>query len=132
MKTFSASAGPEPLSAETARGCAATNVALPGFGSLMAGRKVGYPQATLTVAGFILTMWFGVRFGIFVFKNWSALYGEQSDPLQTMVDVWLGARWSLLGMGLFAVSLLWALATNAEILRSAKARSETSKPPILN
>ena len=120
------------MSVQTARGCAGTNLALPGFGSLMAGRKVGYPQAALTVVGFVLTMWFVVRFGIFVFKNWSALYGEQADPLQTLVEIWRAARWSLLGMVFFAISMLWAIGTNAKILRSAKAGREISKPPILN
>ena len=122
----------EGLSLQTARGCVGTNVALPGFGSLMAGHKVGYPQDVLTVLGFVLTLWFGVRFGIFVFKNWSTLYGDQADPVQTLADVWLGVRWSLLGIAMVAVSFLWALTTNAEILRSAKTSNEPGKPPILN
>jgi hypothetical protein len=32
---------------------------------------------------------------------------------------------------LFAVSWLWSLATNAEILRSAKRDDERAKPPVL-
>ena len=132
MKTSSANANPEGLSAQTARGCAATNLALPGFGSLMAGRAAGYPQAAMNVAGFGLTLWFGVRFAIWVFQNWSAIYGPEGDPVQTMIDIWLGARWSLLGMALFGVSWLWALLTNAAILHSARQAATKDLPPVLN
>ena len=132
MRTSSASATPDALSPQTARGCAATNLALPGFGSLLARRPAGYPQAALTVAGFGLTLWFGVRFGIWVFQNWSAIYDPNGDPLQTLTDIWLGVRWALLGMALFGVSWLWALATSAAILRSARVAATNEKPPVLN
>ena len=82
MKTSSARATPEALTAQTAKGCVATNLALPGFGSLMARRAVGYPQAALTVVGFGLTAWFGVRFGIWYFQNSAALRDADSDPVE--------------------------------------------------
>ena len=110
----------------------ATNLALPGFGSLMARRAAGYPQAALTVAGFGLTMLFGVRFGIWVFQNWSAIYGSETDPLQMMLNIWLAVRWAFLGMALFGVSWLWSLASNAAILRSARHAAAGEKPPVLN
>jgi len=132
MKTFSARANLEPLSAQTAQGCVATNLALPGFGSLMARRAAGYPQAALTVAGFGLTMWFGARLGIWVFQNWSVIYGSETDPLQMMLNIWLAARWALLGIALFGVSWLWSLASNAAILRSARHAAAGEKPPVLN
>lgn len=132
MKTSSARANPEPLSVQTARGCVATNLTLPGFGSLMAKRAVGWPQAVLTVAGFALTMIFGVRFMIWFFQNTDALYGSQADPIETLANVWRAVRWAFLGIGLFAVSGLWALTTNAAILRSARQADPTDKPPVLN
>jgi len=132
MKTFSARTNPEPLSVQTARGCVATNLTLPGFGSLLAKRAVGYPQAGLTIVGFGLTMVFGVRFGIWFFQNASTLYGSQADPIETLSSVWLAVRWPLLGIGLFAVSWLWSLATNASILRSARSAAPAAKPPILH
>lgn len=131
MKTSSARVNPDPPSAQTARGYAATNLALPGFGSLMARRSVGYAQAALTVAGFGLTFWFGVRFAIWSFQNWAVIYGPEADPIHAMIDMWLRVRWAFLGMALFGFSWLWALTTNAAILRSARTDATPEKPPVL-
>ena len=121
----------EGLSLQTARGCAGTNLALPGFGSLMAGHVVGYGQAALTVAGFSLTMICGARFVFWCVANWSRLYGPEAEPLETLLSVWLNVRWALAGIGLFAMAWLWALVTNAAILREARKSEETAKPPKL-
>lgn len=43
--------------------------ALPGFGSLMAKRAVGYFQAPLSVLGLMLTFTFGLRFVAWFFAN---------------------------------------------------------------
>lgn len=110
----------------------ATNLALPGFGSLMAKRVAGWPQATLTVVGFALTTIFGVRFMIWFFQNTDTLYGPEADPIETLLAIWQTVRWALLGIGLFAVSWLWSLATNTEILRSARQPEPKEKPPILS
>lgn len=132
MKISSARATPEALTAQTAKGCVATNLALPGFGSLMARRAVGYPQAALTVVGFGLTLWFGLRFGIWCFQNWSAIYDPEGDPVQTWIDLWFRVRWALLGMALFGVSWLWSWTTNAAILHSVSRAAPQEKPPVLN
>ena len=132
MKISSARASPDALSTQTARGCVGTNLALPGFGSLMARRAAGYPQAALTVTGFGFTLWFGVRFVIWCFQNWSAIYGGEADIIETWINIWLAVRWALLGMALFGVSWLWALATNAAILRFAREAATKEKPPVLN
>lgn len=132
MKTSSANPKPEPPSAQTARGMVATNLALPGFGSLMARRAAGWPQAVLTVVGFALTSIFGVRFIIWFFQNTDLLYGPESDPVESLLALWQTVRWALLGIALFAVSWLWSLATNAEILRSAGKPDSVRKPPVLS
>ena len=108
------------------------NVALPGFGSLMAGRAVGYPQAALTVVGFGLTLWFGVRFMIWFFKNVSVIYGSEADVVETMINLWLGVRWAFFGFALVGVSWLWALTTNAAILRAARQAETNELPPVLH
>ena len=131
MKISSANANAEPPSVQTARGFVGTNLALPGFGSLMARRAEGWPQAALTVAGFGLTAWFGVRLGIWYFQNSSAINDPEADPFGVMTHEWLIARWALLGMALFAISWLWSLATNTAILRSARRADTMDKPPIL-
>ena len=120
----------EGLSRQTARGCVGTNLALPGFGSLMAGRAVGYAQVVLTAAGFGLTMLFGLKFIAWYLPHWSAI--NEADPVETLSRVWQEVRWALLGIALFVVSCLWSLVTNAAILRSARRDDDAGKPPRLS
>jgi len=121
----------EGLSQQTARGCVATNLALPGFGSLMAGRPVGYPQAVLTVVGFGLTLVFGSKAIIWFFSNWSAIYGPEADPLETITGVWRETRWVGAGFAMVAIAWLWSLTTNAAILRTVRKDDDAKKPPKL-
>ena len=121
----------DAIDQQLARVCAATNLGLPGFGSLMAGRVVGYAQAVLTVAGFALTMILGVRFIAWGVTNWSRLYGPEANPLETLSSIWLNLRGALLGIALFVVSWLWALATSFAILRGVPKNAGVAKPPKL-
>ncbi len=121
----------EGLSRQTARGCVATNMALPGFGSLMAGHPVGYAQAALTVVGFGLTLVFGSKAIIWFFTNWSMIYGPEPDPVETMTGIWRETRWAWAGIAMFAFAWLWSLTTNAAILRTARSDNDASKPPKL-
>lgn len=122
----------EGLTQQTARGCVGTNLALPGFGSLMAGRPVGYAQAVLTVVGFGLTLWFGSKAIIWFLTHWSTIYGPEADPVETMTGVWRATRWVWVGFAMVAFSWLWSLTTNATILRSALPDHDAGKPPKLN
>src|SRR5216684_5746226 len=92
-----------PLSRQTAWGCLTSNLALPGMGSLVAGRASGYAQAALAVIGTALTMIFGVHFIVWYLANWSRFYGSQSDPLGSLEELWLKLRWALAGIAIFAV-----------------------------
>ena len=121
----------EGLSQQTARGCVGTNLALPGFGSLMAGRPVGYAQAVLTVAGFGLTLVFGAKAIIWFLTHWSMIYGPEADPVETMTGVWRETRWVWAGFAMVALAWLWSLTTNAAILRSARKDDDAGKPPKL-
>lgn len=132
MKTSSASANPEPPSLQTARGFAGTNLALPGFGSLMAKRRVGWPQAALTVVGFGLTLVGGIPFIVWCLHNLSAFYDNQADQLELFRELWLRLCWPLVGFALVSTSWLWSLTTNAAILRSAKRERNPEKPPKLH
>jgi hypothetical protein len=120
-----------PLSRQTAWGCLTTNLALPGFGSLMAGRVSGYPQAVLGLGGMALSVLFGVRFFLWSLSNWSRLHAPESDPVAALGEMWLALRWALLGLALFLAGLLWALATSSGILRQAKAAEAREAPPKL-
>jgi hypothetical protein len=119
-----------PLSRQTAWGCFTTNLALPGFGSLIAGHKVGYAQAVLTMTGFVVSVLGAVRlFG------WYVTTGRQlqdsEDPFVYFQQAWLAMRWAVLGLGLFGFALLWALTTSVGILREAKKNESENVPPRL-
>ena len=121
-----------PLSRQTAWGCLTSNLAFPGSGSLAAGRVSDYPQLVLTFAGLILSMVFGVRFIIWSFANWGRLHDFQTDQMAVLAEMWRVIRWPLLGLAIFGVSVLWALATSLQILQSAKASEQQNLPPRLS
>src|SRR5690349_1176056 len=121
----------QPLSRHTAWGCFTTNLALPGFGSLVAAHATGYPQALLGVGGLVLTLVFGAQFLGWYVANWSRLQGAQPDPIAALGELWRAVRLPALGIGVFALGWLWALATSWQILRSAKEIENTKAPPRL-
>jgi len=130
MKASSAPAGRQPPDPQTAWGCLTTNLALPGFGSLMGRRVAGYFQAPLCALGLILTLTFGVKFMAWYFSNYARLNQEQVDPFAVLGEMWIQVRWALLGMALFAVSWLWALATSISLVRRAKAQAQAEQPGV--
>jgi hypothetical protein len=57
MRTSSDDQPPSPAERSKAWSCLVTNLlVLPGLGSVMAGRKVGYLQMLLSLGGFVLTL----------------------------------------------------------------------------
>jgi|SRR5450756_581533 hypothetical protein len=133
MKISLALGSRDPLSRQTAWGCFTANLALPGCGSLLAGRISGYAQLTLGVAGVILTTVFGVRFIVWYVANWSRLNDPQSDdPFGPLGEIWQAVRWAALGMALFGVGWLWALITSIGIVQSAKRAESDKTPPRIN
>jgi hypothetical protein len=120
-----------PLSPQTAWGCFTSNLAVPGTGSLVAGRVSGYPQLALAFGGMTLTMIFGVRFLVWYAANVSRFNSANADFGENLTAMWLAVRWALLGFGLFAVGWLWALGTGLAIVREAKARASRKVPPRL-
>jgi hypothetical protein len=130
MKTSSEKT-PARLSRQTAWGCFTTNLATPGFGSLLAGRKVqGYMQAALMIVGFGVTIISGGRFIYWFITNYSRLYGvPDPDPVGVFVEVWSMARLPFAGIGMFAVAWVWALGTSLAVLRTAPRKDA---PPLLN
>ncbi|HEY5909447.1 MAG TPA: hypothetical protein VJA21_02455 [Verrucomicrobiae bacterium] len=119
------------LSRQSAWGCFTTNLALPGFGSLMAGRVSGYPQAALGLAGVALTTLFAARFFAWYLVNLSRMTGDQEDPFGTLVELWRAARWPLLGVSVFLAGWLWALVTSFQILSAARRDGAAQVPPRL-
>jgi hypothetical protein len=104
--------------------CAGINqLAFPGMGTVMAGRRVGYLQAGIMVAGFVMVM---------VFMAWlfAALFRYLGDStwneaqFRTQKQSW---NWvSTVGFVLCAVAWCWSLVSSIEIVRQAQ-----QTPPVL-
>jgi hypothetical protein len=135
MKTFSAKKNPDLSAREVAQGSLTANLAVPGLGSIVAGRKVGFAQMAVYFSGFGLTVGFGLRFVLWALSHWSQFYNEfhspDADAIAAMTDLWLRTRWAFLGIALFAISWLWALSTSRALLADAKRKSDANKPARL-
>jgi len=104
---------------------------MPGFGSLLAGRRCGYAQAFLSIGGLALSVVFGVRFLVWSVANWSRLRDPEGDPFDSLLRMWSMGKWAFLGCAIFLLALLWALATSLQIVRSAKEGGPGNVPPRL-
>jgi hypothetical protein len=120
-----------PLSPQTAWGCLTSNLAMPGAGSLVAGRASGYAQLLLAGGGTVLTLVFGIRFALWYIAYVSQVSSFEGDPTAYYAPIWLAMRWALLGMGLFLIGWFWSLATGLAILRDAKRTAARRVPPRL-
>lgn len=118
-------------SRQTAWGCLTTNLTLPGFGSLLGGRAVGYGQIVISQAGVVLTTVFAIRFFAWYLNNHGQLQQMQDDPGIYYHELWMRLRWAFLGMALFLAGWLWALASSLGILASARAHDAMTRalPP---
>src|SRR5437762_10828138 len=111
-----------PLDRTTAWGCLTANLAVPGCGSLVAGRPAGYLQLLLAVAGLALTTFFGSKFIIWYINNGSQFQQAQTEGevAANLHELWLRLRWALLGMAVFFTAMLWAFASSMGILLESK------------
>ncbi|HWD18380.1 MAG TPA: hypothetical protein VHB20_03810 [Verrucomicrobiae bacterium] len=99
-------------------GCFTANLALPGAGSLAAGRAVGYAQLALTTVGTLVS----VISCVTALRWFMATGGEPGN----LLELWRHVRWPLFGMGIFLVALVWALITGLQILA---AHPKLNAPP---
>src|SRR5258706_5429294 len=99
----------QPLSRQTAWGCLTTNFALPGFGSLLAGRPSGYGQVALMSVGLIISVVIGLRCIVWFLTDWTRLQEAQlAEPIAAVQEMWSHLRWPLVGIGSFGIG--WGLA----------------------
>jgi hypothetical protein len=119
-----------PLDRTTAWGCLTANLAVPGCGSLVAGRVSGYFQLALAMVGVTLTTLFGLKFIIWYVNNWSQLQQTQPDMAANFAELWARLRWAVLGVLIFLAGLLWALGSSIGILLQTR-RDEAGQPPKL-
>jgi len=104
---------------------------LPGSGSLLAGRRSGYSQLVLAMAGLLVITIFGLRFILWALGNWSRLHAPDADPVESLLGIWVHLKWALLGFGIALIAWLWALMTGLSILNSAPKTDHSSSPPRL-
>ena len=102
---------------------------MPGFGSIVGGRRVGYVQAVLYLVAFAITLVAGTRFIAWALSNREALYGHDADQLTAMIEMWRAARWPLIGIAGFIFTWLWSLSTSLSILQAAKRQAAISRVP---
>jgi hypothetical protein len=129
MRTFSGPKSHDDPARQKVHGCTATNLAVPGLGSLVGGRKVGWLQIVLYLTGFAMTVGFGIRFVYWSIAHWSEYHSTNidMDPFQPLRDLWQQARWPMLGIALCLVSWFWALQTSRSLLAGTKPKT----PPVL-
>jgi hypothetical protein len=92
-------------------GLAVNLLVLPGAGSLMSGRKVGWAQTALALAGFALT-------AVWLVSALAAWVRAGEITLEAGLDLRVG----LAGIAVFAAAWLWSLATSVDAIRRARGR----------
>jgi hypothetical protein len=118
-----------PLTRAEAWGCVTANLAVPGSGSLAAGRVVGYFQMALTIIGFVMTLVCAAGFFHWYFANAKQIAQmQETDPAGTLLSFWLAARGAMAGFALVAFALAWAAITSFQIVQAQ--RKEPAPPRI--
>ena len=91
--------------------------AFPGLGTIMAGRRIGYLQATIMVGGFVLTMGFLLLYMTCIWRF--AMSGNWGD--NDLKACYQPYRWMLFsGLALTATAWLWAAYSCRQILREQR------------
>ena len=130
----------QPLDRATAWACALTNqFTLPGLGSLVSGRRVGYAQLALAMLGAGPMLAFTVRLLFAAYHVQQAArtiasFQELLDyvrlRLQSMPQSWGLYFWiGVPGLIIFVISWLWALASSVAILRESYANCPRKPTP---
>lgn len=121
MKISSATANPNTSPREVAQGCFTTNLAVPGLGSVVGGRKIGYLQMAIYFSGLAVSLIFGIRFIFWSLAHWTEVHNPNiEDPLAPLRAIWHEVRLPFLGIILCGIALLWALSTSHSLLADAK------------
>ena len=94
------------------------NLALPGSGSLSAGKPIGFYQLALAGIGFLLSIATGIHMLQWTLENWARINQSNADPFENLVLLWREIRWPLTGLALFGIALAWAGLTSLSILAS--------------
>jgi hypothetical protein len=101
--------------------CLSANLALPGAGSLAAGRKAGYAQMALAFAGLAVSMVTGIPMIQWCAANWERIVnpGLADDPFALTLELWRHAFWPVIGISIFGAGFLWAAVTGWRLVSTA-------------
>ena len=92
-------------------------LAFPGLGTIISGRRIGYVQAAIMLTGFLLTMGFFIYYFVCVVRFFSNAGGTREE----FVAMFRPYLWSLYwGIGLSALAWFWSLKSSLEILKQEK------------
>jgi hypothetical protein len=109
---------PRVLSRKEAWACFTANLALPGSGSLAAGRSVGYWQLVLAFLADAICVITAIPLFEWVYAG-GLTQSPLSDPFQNMSELWVHARGPMAGVGVLLVAIFWATMTSQSILAEA-------------
>lgn len=120
----------KPLDSSRAWTCALVNqLAFPGLGTLMAGRKgAGYAQAGLMLGGFFLAAGFALWF---MWASMRALTELNWSEARWRAEIGHYAWTGWCGLGLCVVAWFWALVSSVGILREARQPRPPGVPPLI-
>lgn len=116
MKLVLASRAKGPTNRKEAWACAMSNLALPGSGSLAAGKSIGYYQLGLAAAGFIIILLTGIHLLEWTMTNGTKLNQTPEDSLENFSALLRELRGPVLGLGIAVTAILWAGVTSLQIL----------------
>jgi hypothetical protein len=116
MKLVLASRAKGPANRAEAWACVTANLALPGSGSLAAGKPVGYYQLALAAIGFMIIVVTGIHLLQWMVGNGGALGRPSDDPFESLITLWHEIRGPVAGLGVAAAALLWSGITSLQIL----------------
>ena len=103
-------------------------LALPGLGTVMAGRKIGYAQLVLSVTGFVCLNIFLVLALPEVGALWNEMLHPSDDAfaLLNLLEKWkTRIALAFAGIILFGIAWLWALGTSVKAVRRG---NKTERP----
>lgn len=105
-----------PLSRSEAWGCFTANLVLPGAGSLIAGRAVGYFQMLLAFVGLGVSLVRMIQVVIWYITNYQRL-NNSTDPFASLFELGHELLKPALGFAIFGIAILWAIVTSWRIIR---------------
>ncbi len=94
---------------------------MPGSGSLIAGRWIGYFQIVLALLGLGVTLFRTIQVFIWYLQNYRRI-NESSDPLAGLFELGHQLVKPAAGFAIFAVAILWGVVTSWSIIRGTVKR----------